>query len=326
MTIDLATYFDQTVAAGWAPRHPCVDFAEMATLEQSAVRGDCISPLLRAGDVIYIDRSARPEPGDVVSFALSRRGAEVQNSALPPGQSPWSPGSRWCKVYGIEHGFQMLYDRHGGAATATLLTCESPDDVPVLHPVRNILRNGRMLFGSAAPAAPMIQRRGVLLGALGGLALSACNADGINIPELPAASEPLGDNSGAQVGANAATTIATASLSTVNVGFVNVNVVTINVPAMKSTATIIATAVFDMVVNTGTFGGNAFLNSVFYSASSSSCLVTATQGQLRFTIQMEFAGNVGDAPDISLVAHSANTSGTALTVSNVVLQIEQIKR
>jgi hypothetical protein len=30
----------------------------------------------------------------------------------------------------------MLLDKYGAAATATLLSCESPDDAPALHPVR----------------------------------------------------------------------------------------------------------------------------------------------------------------------------------------------
>jgi hypothetical protein len=198
---NLETFFADTVAAGWAPRNPCTDAAELAKLEQSGVRGDCISPLLIEGDTIFIDRSAKPEPGDVVAFALSQRGADAQNSALPPGQSPWKAGDRWCKLYGTRHGFALLYDRHGSEMTATLASCEDPHDVPLLFPVRNILRNGRLLFGPAAPASPMIPRRGVLLGALGGLALSACTGGGIKLPEPPASTE--GATSSTQIGSNA---------------------------------------------------------------------------------------------------------------------------
>lgn len=149
----LEKYFPDTVAAGWAPRNPCTDPAELATLEQSLARGDCIAPLIQAGDILYIDRAMKPEPGDVVSFTLSERGAQAQNSALPAGQSLWERGAHWCKLLGMRHGFHMLHDRHGSAATATLMACESPDDAPVLHPVRQICRGGRMLFGTDSHSA-----------------------------------------------------------------------------------------------------------------------------------------------------------------------------
>jgi hypothetical protein len=44
------------------------------------------------------------------------------------------------------HGNVMLLDRHGSAATASLMCCEHPDDEPVLHPVRQVRRAGRFLF------------------------------------------------------------------------------------------------------------------------------------------------------------------------------------
>ena len=47
----------------------------------------------------------------------------------------------------------MLLDRHGSAATASLMTCESPDDTPMLHPVRNIRRAGKLLFAPDTLAA-----------------------------------------------------------------------------------------------------------------------------------------------------------------------------
>lgn len=203
---NLHTFFVDTVAAGWAPRNPCVDPAELATLEASLTRGDCISPLIQNGDTVYVDRAIKPEPGDVVSFRLGQRGADVQNMPpMPPGQVPgqWKKGDRWCKLLGVSHGFQMLLDRHGNSAAATLMACEDPDDVPELHPVRNVMRNGRLLFGPSAPTAPMIPRRGVLLGALGGLALAGCDFGGVNVPELPAVDE----TSGAQINLNAASVI-----------------------------------------------------------------------------------------------------------------------
>jgi hypothetical protein len=141
----LEEVFARVVADGWHPRVPCTDERELARLEQSTVRGDCISPLLQAGDTIFIDAHMPAQSGDVVSFSLSRRGAEAQNSDLPPGQSPWRAGDRWCKLL-VRHHFDMLLDRHGNSATATLMSCEHPDDIPVLHPVRNIRRNGQLLF------------------------------------------------------------------------------------------------------------------------------------------------------------------------------------
>lgn len=140
------TYFADTVAAGWRPVHPCTDARELATLEASGVMGDCIYPLLQEGDTIYVDRSMRPQSGDVVSFSLSSRGVEAQNSDLPPAQAPWKVGDRWCKLFGRRLDLDMLYDRHGSEATATLMSCESPIVTPRLHPVRNIRRNGRLLF------------------------------------------------------------------------------------------------------------------------------------------------------------------------------------
>lgn len=144
----LESVFAQVVADGWAPRNPCTDERELARLEQRTVRGDCISPLLQAGDTIFVDPSMPAQSGDVVLFALSSRGAAAQNSDLPPGQTLWAPGDRWCKLY-IEHrGFQMLLDRHGSSATASLLACERPDDTPILMPVRNVRRAGCLLFTS----------------------------------------------------------------------------------------------------------------------------------------------------------------------------------
>jgi hypothetical protein len=148
----LSDFFEWVVESGWAPQNPCTDERELARLEQSTVRGDCISPLLQAGDTVFIDRAAAPLPGDVVSFRLSRRFCAAQNSDLPAGQSPWEPGAPWCKLYGRFHGLDMLFDRHGGSVTATLATLEDPDGAPLphLHPVRNVRRNGRLLFAPDA--------------------------------------------------------------------------------------------------------------------------------------------------------------------------------
>jgi len=141
----LEDVFARIVADGWAPRSPAFG-PELDHLEASTIRGDCISPLLQAGDTVYVDPRIPAQSGDVCSFQLSRRGAEAQNSDLPVGQSPWSAGAAWCKLFVKYHGFDMLLDRYGNVATATLLACEHPDDVPVLHPVRNVRRAGRLLF------------------------------------------------------------------------------------------------------------------------------------------------------------------------------------
>jgi hypothetical protein len=135
------------VAPTWAPRRPASEH-ELAPLETATIRGDCIEPLLFAGDLIYIDHRMPPEPGDVVSFALSERGAAFQNSSLPRGQSRWSAGDRWCKLYADYRGIQMLFDRHGGSVAATLLAGDSPDAPVHLAPVRNVRRAGRLLYGS----------------------------------------------------------------------------------------------------------------------------------------------------------------------------------
>ncbi|HVZ32488.1 MAG TPA: hypothetical protein VG963_08680, partial [Polyangiaceae bacterium] len=137
--------FARVVRDGWAPRSPAFG-DELERLDRSYTRGTCIEPLILAGDEVYIDREMPPQPGDLVSFALSSRGADAQNSGLPAGQSRWSAGDRWIKLYAKYGGTEMLFDKYGSSATATLMTCESPDHTPVLYPVRNIRRHGRLLF------------------------------------------------------------------------------------------------------------------------------------------------------------------------------------
>jgi hypothetical protein len=146
--ITLDKLFERVVTDGWHPRNPAFG-AELDRLTASMTRGDCINPLLQEGDIVYYDPYTPALPGDIVSFRLSKRGAEAQNSDLPSGQRQWSAGDSWCKLYARYHGFDMLLDRHGNSATATLMACEFPDDSPVLHPVRQILRDGKLLFPSA---------------------------------------------------------------------------------------------------------------------------------------------------------------------------------
>jgi hypothetical protein len=133
------------VRKGWAPRHPAFG-DELERLECAHVRGDCVSPLLIEGDEIFIDPNTPAQPGDLVQFALSSRGVDAQNADLPPGQSPWKKGARWVKLLAPYRGIDMLLDKHGSSATATLLSCESPSDTPVLSPVRQVRRDGRLLF------------------------------------------------------------------------------------------------------------------------------------------------------------------------------------
>lgn len=145
MTLD--QIFEHTVRAGWRPRQVAVG-EELAHLEVSRTRGTCIAPLVVDGDLVYVDQRTPAQDGDLVQFALSARGAQAQNSALPRGQSPCRPGDRWLKLLVADyHGHAMLLDKYGSAATATFLSCESPDDTPVLRPVRNIARAGTLLYG-----------------------------------------------------------------------------------------------------------------------------------------------------------------------------------
>lgn len=141
----LAGIFDRIVADGWAPRQPACG-SELVGLERSLVRGTCIAPLVMEGDVLLVDRSAPPMSEDIVSFRLSARAVAAQNSALPPGQQPWAVGALWAKLFVIYRGIPMLFDRYGGSISASFATCESPDGKPILHPVRNVWRAGRLLF------------------------------------------------------------------------------------------------------------------------------------------------------------------------------------
>ena len=142
----LEDVFAKVVADGWAPRNPCVDERELARLESAMTRGRCLEPIGIAGDIVYIDHAAQPQSGDLVSFALSQRMADAQNSALPEGERSVKAGDRWVKLYVEVHGYQMLLERFGHSVTATFASCESPDGEPKLSPVRNIRRNGCLLF------------------------------------------------------------------------------------------------------------------------------------------------------------------------------------
>lgn len=189
LTTTLDTFFADTVARGWRPRTPAFE-PELSALEASYCRGDCVSPLIQHGDIAYIDPHTPPQPGDLVSFALSARGAEAQNASLPKGQSPWKAGDHWTKLYAQYRGIPMLLDRHGSAATATLMCCEHPDDTPVLWPVRNVRRGGALLFAT--------------LGA--GIALAGCD----QVPMAPPCSVNDSVSRCAELGLDAATQIGSA--------------------------------------------------------------------------------------------------------------------
>jgi len=143
-------FFARVVADGWEPRNPA-GADEVAGLDSFVVGSTgCLVPLLLPGDTIYVDRTASAQPGDIVGFKLSARGAEAQNSspiADSREQPLWRAGDRWAKLFvRSNHGVDMLLERFGNAATATLLACESPEQIPVLHPVRNVMRDGKLLF------------------------------------------------------------------------------------------------------------------------------------------------------------------------------------
>lgn len=139
--------FARVVADGWAPRRPAFG-AELDRCEVAATRGTCLEPLIVDGDEVFVDPRLAPLPGDLVSFALSERGAEAQgDTSLPPGKSRWQKGDRWVKLFVPYLGVaDMLLEKTGNSATTTLLGGEHPDDHPALWPVRNIARRGKLLF------------------------------------------------------------------------------------------------------------------------------------------------------------------------------------
>jgi hypothetical protein len=344
------TYFADTVAAGWAPRNPCTDERELAGLFAMLTRGDCISPLVIDSDVVYIDRNAKPEPGDVVDFALSSRGAEAQNSDLPPGQSPWKAGDRWCKLYGTRHGLDLLYDRHGGEATATLMTCESPDDTPILYPVRQIRRNGRLLYGGVDTPLTITRRALLAGGVVAPLALSGCGGSDDTLPfnMLPACEDTT---SGAQLGVNSATAIHTASV----VGPVNVNTDggTSASPAYLLTLISVLGAPYDtthVLTITGFMDMNAVAqqNDGYVAASTTSGLnvgAVATAGGFgarnpstslslgggSFAIEQTYSVTANTSQTYyiygaGILVNSGSQAGSYINVTNLNAKVEVIKR
>jgi hypothetical protein len=134
------------IVTGWRPRNLAYG-SELDGLEQMVTRGRCLEPLLMEGDVVYVDRGASPQPGDIVCFELSERMAATQNANLPPFDAlPCKMGESWLKLFVPYIGIGMLHERYGHSMTATFAACENPDDTPMLAPVRQIRRNGVLLF------------------------------------------------------------------------------------------------------------------------------------------------------------------------------------
>jgi len=145
----LEDVFTRVVADGWAPRNPARE-DEVCRMEQSTLSGetDCLYPLLQYGDTLFSDPNTHALSGDIVCFRLSERGAKVLNGDKPePGARIWRKGDGWAKLCCRYSGLDVLLTRFDGqSATATLLSCEHPDETPVLHPIRQIIRNGKPLF------------------------------------------------------------------------------------------------------------------------------------------------------------------------------------
>jgi hypothetical protein len=185
--VDLTQLFARTVKEGWRPRTPAFE-PEVRRLTASRVRGDCVAPLARPDDIVYLDPSTPAEPGDLVSFALSERGAAAQNSALPEGQSPARPGDRWLELLAEDHGYPTLLDRHGRFTTVSFLGAEHPDDPVPLAPVRNIRRGVCLVF------VPDTHASG--LGINAATTVSETTTGGVNLPTggvtVPVVSQSMG--------------------------------------------------------------------------------------------------------------------------------------
>jgi len=202
-----------TADAGWRPVNPCTDPQELARLDSCYVGGgDCMVPILAVGDTLFFDRDAKAQHGDIVVFRLSRRAAADMD---PNGV--WQPGALdgtalWVKLLAVPDGSKtgFLVSKGGDPLTASFMASEFPTDDPPIWPLRNVWRNGRLLFGPAAGDHPKVTRRAMVLGGVfAPLALAACDGDSTPFTMLPACTEP--DSSAVQdtvqIGANAATSI-----------------------------------------------------------------------------------------------------------------------
>jgi len=81
-----------------------------------------------------------------VYFRVAARAARDLNRELPAGRPPWVGGGYACKLLVQSRGHDMLVERFGGAVSTVRFACESDDETPLLFPVVNIRRYGRLLF------------------------------------------------------------------------------------------------------------------------------------------------------------------------------------
>jgi hypothetical protein len=138
--------------------------AELSSLEAAPSSGACLAPLIQEGDILYIDHRCPAQFGDLVVFAASSRFAAAQNEggARADSSRAWPPlqaGDRWAKLFTPVHGMGMLMDNRGEHGLVSFMAGESADATPRLAPIRNIRRNGVLLFnpevcaGNIAPGA-----------------------------------------------------------------------------------------------------------------------------------------------------------------------------
>jgi hypothetical protein len=295
-TTTLDKIFAATVARGWKPTAPAFE-PELSLLEASFTRGDCIAPLIVEGDLAYIDTRTPAQPGDLVSFALSARGAAAQNSALPAGQSPWKKGDRWIKLLARYHDWDMLLDRHARAATATLLGGEHQDDHPALWPVRNIRRNGKLLYGPDSHAAEigLAAVTDVLSATITSATIGTAGGAGHNLTSLtvgpyPWATEVIATVSGYIEGDNTSATLQAAAWGTI---FIN-------------------NSASDFTTNPNQFSGGY--------------VPTSTIEEFSFSCESVFS--LAAATTKTFYVNGINTGGTGMveTFTSGIFKIEVIKR
>jgi len=128
---------------GWCPRHPRLPGPSLLVARGV---GDCLDPVVLDGDELFIDLQAYPRSGDLVYFRVAARAARDLNRELPAGRPPWVGGGYACKLLVQSRGHDMLVERFGGAVSTVRFACESDDETPLLFPVVNIRRYGRLLF------------------------------------------------------------------------------------------------------------------------------------------------------------------------------------
>ncbi len=321
--------FQRVAEDGWQPRNP-VSGADLRRCEAVITRGDCLLPLIQPADTIYIDRSAKPLPGDIVAFSASQRLADLQNSVPPAGQlSPCKKGDRWLKLFVPYRGLDLLHERYGNSITTTLACCEDPDkETPILHPVVNVLRNGKLLFGSAtdSESALMVPRRGVLAC----LALAGCgdgeDAGGLLLP-------PCQDGDASQIGTNAATdlyeqTIASASAGPTGSLGLTQDVCSITVPALPQAWTAIVTFVGTLYCNNG---GITWLATIVNRVGSGGTVLdggnvpdTASPGG-SYAYRAMFSVAANSSPTF-VFNWQTTSSGQTINGDDLHLQVEVIKK